>query len=305
MAKNDFHISDIKAYTQCPLKWYFSSHMGLGLSQPKEPSAYDSGSMWLGTEVHLGLQEIDTDGEIKSTISSEATDIINDYLLEAKEYDELIGCELDATVPFFGDYNFSSRLDKVVKHEDRIWIIDYKVTGQDFESYGRYLANQDTQVRAYSYIGKLLYGSDFGGVIFTLIKNKPFDEPVILRSGGLSKAKSQFISWDRYKDWIQYHGLNLSDYTDMESTFTPNRMAHTIPVRLSNNAISNFHKYAVDIAHNMLYNTVTPSPNPVGCRGCKYAKPCNLYMDVNKGTAIHYVKQHFEPSDYTKRNSEE
>src|SRR6185295_20358199 len=96
------------------------------------------------------------------------------YELWAKSHDRwsVLAVEQDFEVPMENGHLFAGRWDMVVLHDHRIWINDFKTTGSKFDSYTQYLTDQDEQTRAYSWAGHQIYGDWFGGIMFTLIRNK-------------------------------------------------------------------------------------------------------------------------------------
>lgn len=308
-----FHVSDMKAFSNCRLQWNFSSHIRMG-REPKTPSR----ALRMGTLVHKILEvwytfpgvRIDdcVDGAVKELngqeIEEEARAIARNYALWAKAHDnfEVLALEQDFAIPLFDDHQFAGRWDMLVQHEGKIWINDFKTTGSYFEPYAEYLQDHDEQARAYSWAGKQIYGDDFGGIMFTMIKNKPPELPIVLKDGSPSRNKNQKTSWEFYRAAILAAKRNLLDYEDMQVHFQRNPFIQRIAIRLGDRALKAFHERAVYTGREMLSPDlyIYPNANPMNCRMCAFRLPCSVYHSIDAKAAERILFTEYGESRYAR-----
>ena len=215
---------------------------------------------------------------------------------------EVLVVEQDFEVPIFDDHQFAGRWDLVVLRQGKIWINDFKITGMPFESYSQYLQDQDEQARAYSWAGKQIYGDDFGGIMFTLIRSKPPEEPLILLNGELSRNKSQKTSWEYYRRAILETGGKEYEYEDMKWELGKKPFVYRTVMALGERPLSAFAERAKATARLMADPDVLiyPNANPMNCRMCSYQFPCSVYHSVGPKTAEKVLFDNYVTSTYVK-----
>jgi len=304
-----FHVSDIKAFSDCRLRWTFSSHIRHGLS-PSTPAR----ALSIGTFMHKALERYyDTPWKPPEVCVAEAEEavgegpddalaILDNYIMWAEENDkfEVLVVEQDFAVPLFDDHQFAGRWDLVVLQDNKIWLNDFKITGMPFEGYIDYLGDQDEQARAYSWAGKQIYGDDFGGIMFTLVKNKGPEEPTILLNGELSRNKSQKTSWQVYRRALKASGQKEYEYEDMKWELGKKPFINRVMINLGNRPLEAFAARAIQTAKMMSDPDVLiyPNANPISCRMCAYKFPCSVYHAVSKEAAHKILFEEYVTSRY-------
>lgn len=307
-----FHVSDMKTFSDCRLRWSFSSHMRMGLS-PSAPAR----ALAIGTFMHKALERyydqpwktsLQCVNEAQAALEDEGPEdsyqIMENYLLWAEEHDdyEVLVVEQDFAIPLFDDHQFAGRWDLVVLRDDKIWINDFKITGMPFESYGEYITDHDEQARAYSWAAREIYGDDFGGIMFTMVRNRAPEMPLVLLNGELSRNKSQKTSWEFYKRAIHESGLKEYEYDDMKWHFGKKPFINRIAITLGDRPLDAFAERAKATAKMMLDPDVLIYPNagPISCRMCAYSFPCSVYHSVNEKTAQKILFSDYVTSNYVK-----
>lgn len=307
----NFHISDLNNFTKCRYQWFMSSHLRMGKgTEAKE------GPMFKGTQGHLGFEHY-YHNTPQPYIEPENQAIVDHYIQWAKKNDNfqgIVNTELSVSVPFFTDdkgvqHTVNSRLDLVVYYKNKIWINDFKVTGMDFDNYSDYINNQDSQARCYSWMGRQLWGSNFGGIMFTLVRNKAPEYPKTISGGRLSKDKRQNTTWEMYKEAIHALELKESDYEDMRIHLQSNDYIRRIYMKFGNKALDNFYHRAKLIALEMIKEgddlILYPTNNVMTCRYCQYRDPCNAWMDFGKESGMKSLNMNFRTTKYVQNARDE
>ncbi len=262
-----------------------------------------------GTNLHKACEQYYL-GESISPLSDINQLIFNHYLEWAKINDdfEVVSSEYNFEQPFYYDeskddyHTFNGRLDLVVNRNNKIWINDFKFTSMNFDNYTDYIVELDEQSRAYSWVARELWGNLFGGFMFTLVRSKPPEAVKILKNGQLSKDKSQQTTWEIYKRAVLAMNLQLSEYEDMQAVL-PEFIRRIHVKRYSDRALDLWYKRNVEIAKEMLSDSLSFYPNPsiVTCRGCAFKQPCHIANNFSLGSAIDAVNCSFVDSEYAMR----
>lgn len=113
--------------------------------------------------------------------------------------------------PGYDSVEYSTTYDRVVIDEyGRYLIEDYKTTAKQYEA-GR--LEQDPQVSAYLWSGKLVYGPKLEGAIWLEFLKAVPDPPEVLKNGELSQNKNQHTTASMYRETlIHYYGEVPSKY---------------------------------------------------------------------------------------------
>jgi hypothetical protein len=318
------HVSDMRAFSDCRLRWSFSSHMRKGRAPIVAGRALQLGTLchralelWYTDKsqdpqdcVAQGVAELTaSDIPYETTLSDEAYGILVNYANWARIYDDFepITQEQEFIVPLVGDHQFSGRWDMVVEREGKIWINDFKITGSQFNSYAEYLTQQDEQARAYSWAGKQVYGSDFGGIMFTLVRNKAPDIPVRLKNGSISRNKGIKTTWERYRQAILEGGEHPSDYSEMEQILNGNPFVFRVHMSLGKRALEAFHQRAVATTLEMTNPDVLIYPNAsvMSCRMCAFRFPCAVWHSISPAAADHILFTEYTESRYAQAANDE
>ena len=328
------HISDVRQFLSCRIKWNFSSALRLGLSPKTAPKA-----MWKGTLVHLALEKwyesnkkrhiedcwIDTwEEELERLelvgaeyapeslvdLQDTCVGILMTYANWAKTHDveEVVTTEVDFVVPLLRtkDIHFAGRYDLVVSDEDGgIWINDFKVTGGDFDGFSTYLRDQDMQARAYCWAGKKLFGDAFKGIIFTLIRSKAPTQPALLKSGKISANKAVDTTVAVFTDSLLRNGQSPKDeayvdvYDALRTKERNNTWVRRIYLTFPDYALHLFEVQMLAMAEEMTKSNVMLTPaNYFVCRGCPFATPCAALLNVGEDVSNELLQAGYVRSAY-------
>lgn len=228
--------------------------------------------------------------------------IMQNYVLWAAKHDDFepISQEQEFAVPLFDDHMFAGRWDLVVMRHGKIWINDFKITGAQFDSYSQYLYDQDEQARGYSWAGRQIYGSDFGGIMFTLVRSKAPEKPAILKNGGVSRNKQCTTTWDIYRQSILDEGDKPADYQDMQEHFDSKPFIMRAHISLGPRPLKAFEQRVIATAMEMLKPDVLiyPNANVMSCRMCAFKFPCSVYHSVGEKAATQILFTEYTESKY-------
>lgn len=223
-----------------------------------------------------------------------AEEVLAHYVEWADAHDgvfgQILATEQDFIVPIRDTgVDFAGRFDMVFRNpldRNKIWINDFKVTGASFSWFTEYLSTLDEQARAYAWAARTIWGPEFGGVMFTIIRNKAPHEPAVLKSGKLSRNKSQDTTWPKYKAALLALGEDPADYDDMRVVLTERVQAKPfvarVEIRPNEHTTAMFEHQAAHIAPLMVDPQVPIWPNAsfMNCNMCPFKMPCSLAHTV-------------------------
>ncbi len=139
----------------------------------------------------------------------------------------VVGVEVQFSIPLTATKNFTGTIDLIYRDtEGRLWFADHKTT-TSIEKYEKN-AILDRQINRYwwaiqqlakgngTIIGdkNILLDNPYGFMYNIIYKDYPVP-PKTLKSGGLSKDKSQKTTYEMYKKAIKDMQLNEADYADI------------------------------------------------------------------------------------------
>lgn len=241
----EIHVSDIKGFLRCRLRFKWGSRHGESLETEKVQQP-----LFIGTGIHkslelyygMGLDPQDVwdkwvdfnlkineeestmftdenreDIEEKRQLGNDMMDYYVDYSNENDSdwWDEVIAVEESFDVPIYtpkgnkSKADLCGRLDMVVKDKyGRIWIVDHK-TGSNIDLNKFRFSPQFT---AYSYAGRIMYGDDFEGIIPNGVEKDVPKKPSINKNGSVSRRKSSSVPVEAYKKAIVEQGEDIEDY---------------------------------------------------------------------------------------------
>jgi len=238
------HISEIKTFLGCRLKWFWTAPppRGLGLESrvPAPPLGF-------GSFFHAALQEgYDTGRDFESAF----VESYDKFLAELKDYkgtlflehipDLEAGRDLGAVMmrnykpwadvrdkdtqflatetPWgikIGRVRLSGTFDAVVKRPDGLWVMDFKTTKYTVADW----VDRDLQGTAYTYAARQLFGPDVRGVIFRfMLKKAPLTyDKLILKNGTLTTRKNlsavtSLEEWNKAMAVVTLKNLVLGDF---------------------------------------------------------------------------------------------
>lgn len=310
-----FHVSDLKSFSNCRLQWSYASHMRMGRASDTVGRA-----LFTGTFCHKALEywylipgaDIMDCYERATMELGECPDaemILENYALWAEKYDtfEVLSTEQDFVVPLYGEHEFAGRWDLLVLKDGKLWLNDFKFTGMPFQGYAQYLQEQDEQARAYCWAGRKIYGEEFGGIMFTLVRSKPPELPTVLKNGGLSRNKSQKTTWELYERAIRGYDLRVIDYEDMLLSLNADPYIMRIEIALNERTLKAFERRAIDTAKLMIDPDVLiyPNANPITCKMCAFRFPCSVQHSIGPKAAHRILMEDYVESRYAREALEE
>ena len=171
--------------------------------------------------------------------------------------------------------------DEIVGVIDAIWkniktnkilITDYKFSNTDKDAIDVYLDEQMyIYAVAYAYENKLSLNDIEIGYIN--ISKSELGEPRVLKTGQLSKDKSQSTSYDKYLSKIQELGLNVNDYLDVLEELKFKSITHittsSINLEMAYRIMDNLDKTIKDMRKGYVLEKCSYL-----CKRCEYLEYC-------------------------------
>lgn len=204
-------FSEISTYLECQRLWYLQYVLGHQISGPH---------LTFGSMAHKVLETREIPDE---TLYPELKEFFN-----IQNWNKYFTNVFKALDEYFEDYELIEKeikinngilvgvIDSVWKHKvtGRYLIVDYK-----FATREKTLEELNFSEQLHIY-GLLFYQNyhiplDNIDVAYISIPKTDLDEPRVLKSGQLSKDKSQNVTYDSYLNKIEELGLNKDDYEDI------------------------------------------------------------------------------------------
>lgn len=228
--KTDFRGTEVTDFLRCRKRYQYAWVQNL---QPKQKND----KLTIGSAIHKFLELWYSEHR-----ASEAMEAMEQYItdnsmgMEEMQYEELkelarqvcihyiqnYGMDENWTVkavemPFSihleGRINYIGTIDMLVEDEDgKLWVVDHKTTNS-LEIYDKN-SDMDRQISRYWYAIERYLDVKIEGFIYNIILKDYPVEPKVLKSGQLSKDKSQRTTLQLYRAAIEYHGLKGEDYAD-------------------------------------------------------------------------------------------
>lgn len=176
---------------------------------------------------------------------------------------------------------YQGRIDMIVEDEDGdLWIVDHK-TARAFKEEMFHL-DVDTQVTSYAWAAQFFLDKPIAGVIYNQIKKSYPTEPKVLKSGKLSKDKSQSTTYDLYVKAIEAGGHNEADYTEFLDYLWSSgpEFVRRFQLDRSQSELDTQGRMIYDESLDMLGNpSIYPNPSEMVCGGCAFQGPCLATME--------------------------
>ncbi len=314
----EIHISGVRAFKECRLRWYFSSALRLNL-EPAIPYT----PFILGRGVHKALEMYyakpsrhaaaayrdwahEAFEPLKQlALSDEKRTELNEalvlgfkmcehYDLWAPEHDrfEVLRPEYKVAVPLGIEHQgatvwYAGRCDGVARTRDgKVWLLEFKTAARfpDPKTLGN-----DEQCSAY--LAAAQRSGDFPrpedvpqGMLYTFLRKKAPKTPDTLLDGGLSKNKRIDSSYEWYMKALGDAGEALEAYQDillhLEASEKFFRREYVVRSVAS---LDYFWEGLKAVAREMLNpaTAIYPSPNWWRCRpgGCLFRAPCSMVLE--------------------------
>lgn len=308
------HVSDIRQYKTCRIRWHFTSPLSHGREMPPEQTPRALSTGWL---VHKALEIFysndrdmlvawKTVEQIMKDQTEDGHDLIEPealkYLLaayatwsHANNTLKVIDIEKEFSVPLSVGVDLAGRFDMIVEgSEGDLWVHDFKTMSRDPQDFLDYIGRADDQARAYVYALKQLYPErPVGGIIYTLIRTGGINLPEVLSSGKYSKnvAKTSYaVAWPFFKA----RGLT-EDYADFLEKLQQKEWENPTFLRatfsFTKEQLYWWKEHVKPIVEEMSTPSDVPySPaNPFTCMGCAFKEPCKIAVNFGVNEAITYL----------------
>jgi hypothetical protein len=127
-----------------------------------------------------------------------------------------------------------------------------------------------------------MLGLDIAGVIFQDIRKKVPEKPRVLKSGELSKDKSQNTTAQLYRATISELGLDPTRYSEHLAWLADNEQEYFRRIQVDRNSteldITGLH--VLNEALDMFGEPrIYPNPDAFNCNGCQFKEPCVMRQD--------------------------
>lgn len=228
--RDEYRGTQVSDFLRCPKRYDYAWVQGLEAKQRNE-------KLTIGSAIHKFLElwyadhrALDAMDAMREYIIADSTALdetqVQDMLMLctgiATNYVQHYGIEPNwtviATEKSFSEYlgdciSYTGTIDMLVQDEDgKYWIVDHKTT-TNLDIYDKN-SDMDRQISRYWWAIERNLDIDIEGFIYNIILKELPVEPKILKSGQLSKDKSQKTTAKLYRAAIEYHGLNEEDYAD-------------------------------------------------------------------------------------------
>lgn len=229
MAQTDFRGSEIQDYLRCKKRYSYRWIQNL---EPKEANE----KLTIGSAIHKFLElwhsEYREAEALEATFQymfehSEGIDhtayedmlqlvsrVCNNYV-QMYGYDSnwtILATEKQFSIPLDDGTNYVGTIDMIVEDEDGyVWFVDHKTTIA-IDIFDKN-SDMDRQISRYWWALQEL-GYNVHGFIYNIILKDFPQLPKFLKSGALSKDKSQKTTAALYREAIQMNKLNEADYAD-------------------------------------------------------------------------------------------
>lgn len=229
MVKTDFRGTEIGDFLRCRKRYDYRWFQNL---EPKQVSD----KLTIGSAIHKFLEAWYLERRFDESVEVMREYIIeNSAHLEEVQLHDMLDLATNVCTNYVANYGmdenwtvkavelpFSVRLDEhtnyvgtidlVVEDQDgHVWFIDHKTTAA-IDIYDKN-SDMDRQISRYWWALEQL-GYNVHGFIYNIILKDFPVEPKVLKSGALSKDKSQKTTAQLYRQAIERNGLNEADYAD-------------------------------------------------------------------------------------------
>lgn len=335
-------ISDINYYKNCKRKWNFASEIRQSYRPRRSPVYFTFGRAFHFAAEHyydnldhparvMYAQEALENYIIEESLSEgippgdeqvvESIAFGQELVAEFAEWAESVGggipfkfevvsTEEAHTIHLFDNIYYGFRTDLIIREIDssRIWLVDFKTTASlPTEQMLDYLIT-DEQTSAYLCASEKVYGCTFAGIIFMFACTKRFQEPRILKKGGLSKNASQYTTANRFKQAVSRLNLNPEDYYDIINIIKMKSVFKTSTALRSKEEKEYFWNHNLTpVVREMTSDPfIYPSPSRMNCSLCSYVHACTAVndprFDPKADLEVNYVKS--EPRYQTHKHSQ-
>ena len=313
MYKPHVHISDVRTFRNCRVRWDYSSNLRHSLT-PKKPNRH----LWMGSAVHYALAAYYGSG-MGHGISSLRTGLLRAYdAYTERTFDDIklknygvVPPEIHAayelglamlkhyllwvpTHDFFqvimpevplrvdcGDFIYSGMTDGLVRMPDgTLWLLESKTY--------RYISPYPTialSPQAASYVWAARKDpaiTSIGyveGILYNILgKTKP-KIPAVLKRGGLSRNKRLNCSPELYTHVVKHYGYDLGEYTGIIAALPKDKFFRRYPVTFTEQRMKIFEDTFIRQAQEMIADPFIYPADPLrACGWCDFRQLCELRL---------------------------
>jgi RecB family exonuclease len=227
--KIDFRGSEVTDYLRCRKRYEYAWIQNLEPKQRNEKLTIGSAihkflELWYSE--HRALEAIDAmvqyiydnTRDMDQTEADDLCELARNICVNYVQYYGMDhnwtvkGVELPFSVQLNSEINYIGTIDLLVEDEDgKLWIVDHKTTAS-IDIYDKN-SDMDRQISRYwASLEKLGYRIE--GFIYNIILKDIPVEPKLLKTGALSKDKSQKTTLAMYREAIERNNLKEEDYAD-------------------------------------------------------------------------------------------
>jgi len=304
------HVSDIREYKNCRLKWYYSSPLRLNLTSKHVPVALYGGSL-----AHVGLEALYDSNPISLERCLSAYDqwvesksdelnrvsnsqklfdivelmrgILTHYHSWALKHDDfhVLASEIPFKfpLPHIGhNVYFEGTADGFVQRKDKkFWFLEHKTTSRFPDPKVLFL---DDQCRGYPWAarvsGRFVKREPIGMIYTFLFKALP-ERPRLLKKGNrLSKDRRIKTTAEIYEQEIERQGLEITEYRDFLAYLRsqPHRFFRRHYIEIAERSLQAFGQELMNVGEEMINPTtpIYPNRNWQTCNYCQFEIPCNM-----------------------------
>jgi hypothetical protein len=180
---------------------------------------------------------------------------------------------------------FAGRWDGLIRRKDNGWLFNWELkTARSPDQRAETLKN-DLQCTYYQIVGKLLFGEDFKGSIYTILGKKEAKMPTRLSKGGLSRSlthqtldtylmgiKREHPDWDNEQINDEYGDVLAALYEQESYGKNPYFQRHV--VSRNEHALEWGRQHLYDVAHDMVHDPAIYYNPGTQCNYCLVQEPC-------------------------------
>lgn len=209
-------------------KLFFGTLFHLYLENYYKTKNHESAKAIMMEEYYKGFDSLESEEDMEEKLSTIADNYYEHWNQDFSKYD-VVATELQFVIPLSDGKNFTGTIDLVVRDEDNnLWFFDHKTTNM-IDKYEKN-AVMDRQINRYWWaLNQLAIGNGYvvnedyknielekvyGFIYNIILKDFPVS-PKQLKSGGLSKDKSQKTTYAKYLEEIRRLQLPIDEYEDI------------------------------------------------------------------------------------------
>jgi len=304
------HVSDVRSYKQCRLRWYYSSPLRLNLER-KTPQV----AMWGGSIFHIGTEALYDSRPMSLEACLSAYDQWlegqHEIIKSASNYEQLSDIAIlirgmlvhyytwalkhddfqtiDSEVPFkfplphIGrNVYFEGTADGFVQRKDKKhWLREDKTTSRYPDPKVLFL---DDQCRAYPWAARVsgrFIGREPIGMIYTFMFKALPEIPRLLKKGDkLSKDKSIKTTAEIYEQEIERQGFEAEQYVDFLAHLRsqPHLFFRRHYIKIEERSLQAFGQQLMNVGEEMVNPTtpIFPTRTWHDCNYCPFELPCQM-----------------------------